>query len=390
MATTGTARPGAAVAVTAIALGVDVFLYSSLVPLLPGLPAVRDSPLLALTATGAAVIAFLEPVLPPHLRDLGLGATATGLVFAGAALAGGLGAPVAGVLADRLGPRGVAALGVALTAAGFALSGQRSDLAVAGLVLVGLGAQFVLAPRPRSRWSPSCAPAARDPPGRAADLRQAGARPVRGGAPGRYDHAMRKAPEDVALTRAGLLSAALSAFAENGYATSTLADISARAGLTRGAAYHHFTNKADLYATAVGERWAEIGQGLWRPLREPGDPVERVRSFLIGLHFSLEHDERFRQLLEVIGRNDRLPDDHGFDVKREALDQLLGLCAALFEEAEGDGLLRAEVEPEGAAAMLVAHVLGAVTMHAFGAARAVRLVLGPAGDTLVEALFTPR
>ncbi|ACU38632.1 MFS transporter [Actinosynnema mirum] len=148
MATTGTARPGAAVVVTAIALGVDVFLYSSLVPLLPGLPAVRDSPLLALTATGAAAIAFLEPVLLPHLRDLGLGAAATGLVFAGAALAGGLGAPVAGVLADRLGARGVAALGVALTAAGFALSGQRSDLAVAGLVLVGLGAQFVLAPTP--------------------------------------------------------------------------------------------------------------------------------------------------------------------------------------------------------------------------------------------------
>ncbi|GAA2687136.1 MULTISPECIES: MFS transporter [Actinosynnema] len=109
--------------------------------LLPG-----SAPLLALTATGAAAIAFLEPVLPPHLRDLGFGATATGLVFAGAALAGALGAPVAGALADRLGARGIAALGVALTAAGFALSGQRSDLAVAGLVLVGLGAQFVLAP----------------------------------------------------------------------------------------------------------------------------------------------------------------------------------------------------------------------------------------------------
>ncbi|GAA2687141.1 MULTISPECIES: TetR family transcriptional regulator [Actinosynnema] len=199
---------------------------------------------------------------------------------------------------------------------------------------------------------------------------------------------MRKAPEDVALTRANLLSAALSAFAEHGYATSTLADISARAGLTRGAAYHHFTNKADLYATAVGERWAEIGESLWKPLRAVGEPVERVRAFLIGLHFSLEHDERFRQLLEVIGRNDRLPDDAGFDVKRGALDQLLELCTALFEQAEAEGRLRAEVTPEGAAAVLVAHVLGAVTMHGFGAARAVRLVLGPAGDTLVEALFT--
>lgn len=43
---TGT-RPGAAVAVTTTAVGVDMFLYGSLIPLLPSLPAVRGSALIS-------------------------------------------------------------------------------------------------------------------------------------------------------------------------------------------------------------------------------------------------------------------------------------------------------------------------------------------------------
>jgi DHA1 family solute carrier family 18 vesicular amine transporter 1/2 len=92
----------------------------------------RAGLLIGLTALGAAAIAFPEPVLPLHLS---------------AALLGGLTAPLAGLLTDRLGATRVAALGTLGAAAGFVLSGLPvAGASIAGVVVVGIGAQFVLAP----------------------------------------------------------------------------------------------------------------------------------------------------------------------------------------------------------------------------------------------------
>ncbi|WP_128379508.1 MFS transporter [Streptomyces cavernae] len=103
--------------------------------------------LIVLTGLGAAAVAFPEPVLPLHLDDLGLGTTGIGLVFAAAALGGSLAAPVAGVLADRAGATRIASAGALVCALGFLLAGRDSTAwSVTGLIIVGSGAQFVLAP----------------------------------------------------------------------------------------------------------------------------------------------------------------------------------------------------------------------------------------------------
>ncbi len=103
--------------------------------------------LIGLTALGAAAIAFAEPVLPLHLSALGLGATGIGLVFGAAALLGGLAAPLAGIVTDQLGAARVAALGTLIAATGFVLSGLPvAGASIAGVLVVGVGAQLVLAP----------------------------------------------------------------------------------------------------------------------------------------------------------------------------------------------------------------------------------------------------
>lgn len=103
--------------------------------------------LISLTATGAAAIAFLEPLLPLHLDAHGLGRSGIGLAFAGAALGGSLAAPVAGAFTDRVGASRVAATGALVTAAGFVLAGRGSAAwSITGLIVVGFGAQMILAP----------------------------------------------------------------------------------------------------------------------------------------------------------------------------------------------------------------------------------------------------
>lgn len=191
---------------------------------------------------------------------------------------------------------------------------------------------------------------------------------VRGGPRARlYRVRVRRVPEEAAKTRTALIDSGLAVFAEQGYAASTLADISARAGLTRGAAYHHFGNKAELYTAALAERWAEVGGPVAVPLTRLEDrPRRRLHDFLVLLRVGMAEDPRFRQLLRVIGRNDALPDSAGLDVKHDALERLREQFAELFAEAESAGELRSGVRAKVAAEFVMSQVVGMVAVHGFG------------------------
>lgn len=75
---------------------------------------------------------------------------------------------------------------------------------------------------------------------------------------------VRRTKEEAQETRSQILEAAEQAFYERGVARTTLADIAARAGVTRGAIYWHFSNKSDLL------------QALLDTLHEPLDELARA------------------------------------------------------------------------------------------------------------------
>jgi len=63
-------------------------------------------------------------------------------------------------------------------------------------------------------------------------------------------------------TRALLLATARQMFSEQGYAHTSMDDLTARAGLTRGALYHHFGDKKGLLAAVVEQLDAEMDERL--------------------------------------------------------------------------------------------------------------------------------
>lgn len=59
--------------------------------------------------------------------------------------------------------------------------------------------------------------------------------------------------ETMEKNRAALIAAARKAFAEKGYAAASMDELTAAAGLTRGALYHNFGDKRGLLAAVVGQ-----------------------------------------------------------------------------------------------------------------------------------------
>lgn len=69
---------------------------------------------------------------------------------------------------------------------------------------------------------------------------------------------MKRRTEMVEETRAKLIQAARKAFADNGYAAASMDDLTAAAGLTRGALYHNFGDKRGLLQAVIDQIDAEM------------------------------------------------------------------------------------------------------------------------------------
>lgn len=76
--------------------------------------------------------------------------------------------------------------------------------------------------------------------------------------------------------RARLIAAARKAFAQQGYAAASMDDLTAQAGLTRGALYHNFGDKRGLLAAVVNQIDAEMAARAQEIAGKAGDGWEAL------------------------------------------------------------------------------------------------------------------
>ncbi|WNN45404.1 MULTISPECIES: multidrug efflux transporter transcriptional repressor AcrR [Winslowiella] len=111
----------------------------------------------------------------------------------------------------------------------------------------------------------------------------------------------RKTKEQALETRGQIIDAAIARFSEHGVSATSLADIAHAAGVTRGAIYWHFKNKADL----LNEIWAQSESGMEDleheyQIKYPGDPLSVMRAMLNYVFEATARDQRRRSLMEII------------------------------------------------------------------------------------------
>jgi AcrR family transcriptional regulator len=89
-----------------------------------------------------------------------------------------------------------------------------------------------------------------------------------------------------AMTRQHLLDAAAIVFARDGFHGSTLDEVAATAGFTKGAVYSNFKSKDDLFVELLDERidreFSVLAEVLEAGSREQAEQFSRVRKLILG------------------------------------------------------------------------------------------------------------
>lgn len=84
--------------------------------------------------------------------------------------------------------------------------------------------------------------------------------------------------EQSRATQVRLLAAARALFSERGFAGTATEDLVARAGVTRGALYHQYADKRDLFRAVFEEVERDLGERIARAAAVETTPWEQIRA----------------------------------------------------------------------------------------------------------------
>jgi AcrR family transcriptional regulator len=85
----------------------------------------------------------------------------------------------------------------------------------------------------------------------------------------KWDNGKEKRGAQGDATRLALLATARELFGERGYAATSIEEVAARAGVTKGAVYHHFGGKADLFQEVYEQVKREVSDKVVSVFLEP-------------------------------------------------------------------------------------------------------------------------
>jgi AcrR family transcriptional regulator len=194
-------------------------------------------------------------------------------------------------------------------------------------------------------------------------------------------HSANKHVQRSERTRAALVAAARELFGARGYAAVPVEEVVRRAGVTRGALYHQFAGKEELFRAVVEQVEEELVAGLAAAGAPPGEPLALLRAGIeAALDASLDPAVARLTLLDA-------PAVLGWEGWRAVSARYgLGLVrGALAAAMDAGAVVRAPVEPL-AHALLAALEESALWVARADDPRAARAEAGAALGALLDGL----
>lgn len=169
---------------------------------------------------------------------------------------------------------------------------------------------------------------------------------------------VRRTKEEAQETRSQILEAAQKAFYDRGVARTTLADIATLAGVTRGAIYWHFNNKAELVQAmldSLHEPLEELARASEN--EEELGPLGCMRQLLVQLFQQIATDPKTRRLNEILFHKCEFTDEM-CDMRRQRKTASVD-CNLRIEISLRNAINRQQLPAE------LDTVRGAIALHAY-------------------------
>lgn len=163
----------------------------------------------------------------------------------------------------------------------------------------------------------------------------------------------RKTKEEAQRTRQQIIEAARAVFLQYGVAQSTLEQVAAEAGLSRGAVYWHFRNKSELFHAMRADVLEPMIDRVDAVLFSEGhaDPLDAIELSIRELFLVLEESATLRQVLEIIVLRCEQVDEFAelqAEVERPG-DEFLQKVGRVYDRAAALGSLRPDLQPDALA-----------------------------------------
>jgi len=177
--------------------------------------------------------------------------------------------------------------------------------------------------------------------------------------PPRTSEAPGRREAEARATRDALIAAALALFTERGYAGVGTEEIVARAKVTRGALYHHFTDKRDLFRAVFEQVESDLMERIGATMQSADDPYELMvggmRAFLDACEEPAVKQISLTDAPAVLGWQEwrEIDNRHGLGLTRAALDG--AVQAGLIRPIATEPMAHLFVAALSEAAFVIAH-----------------------------------
>lgn len=175
---------------------------------------------------------------------------------------------------------------------------------------------------------------------------------------------VRRTKENAEATRAQLLDAAEAVFNEKGVSRTSLAEIASAAGVTRGAIYWHFKNKAELFHAMLDRVTLPIDEMVDKLTENQlDDPLIFLRDVAISVLVVVAGDEQTRRVFDIVNHKCELVADMEIGRERQLISR--NECISCIEEsiikAKELGLIASNINPHTAALAWHSYISGLIT-----------------------------
>jgi TetR/AcrR family transcriptional regulator, acrAB operon repressor len=183
---------------------------------------------------------------------------------------------------------------------------------------------------------------------------------------------LRRTKRESERTRRGILAAARKLFARQGVTRTTLEEIAAAAGVTRGAIYWHFADKNELFFAMREQVAVPLIDRIDLALRADGsDPVAGIERFLLDIVEALESDASVRQTFQIMGFKCEYVGEleRELALQRLRCSELISKLTQAYGRAQRAGRLRVGLRPPMAAVETCSFLMGLTRLWLLDAKR---------------------